>query len=477
MQHPEIVLENLSEDLEATLQLGYAWISRGSLDTAREVFDGLTRLPLESGEAQQVGRGLIRMGDVLMEQVDYPGALIAYRAGLEIRNALTQRDPSNMEWQRKLSWAHDHIGDVLMAQGNFSGVLLAYRAGLEIAESLVDLDPEETEWQHDLSASYDHVGDVLVAQGDFPGALAAYRAGQAIAESLAHLDPENTQWKRDLSISHSKIGNALVEQGESRKARAAYRAGLEIAEALARQDSQNTQSQLDIAFFCAKLGSLDCFMVRTVRRDYWRRSRDILVSLKSQGRSGVNEGLIDVLDDALKSTSWLSWNTIRAGLKVVGTGLLAVHFIRNSFIVEPGLVAMYLAIVWSVVFVFVLVIYPAVDWASGTQQLDYPVMNEQMASAIRRHPIRLALLIPGEDGIFFVPLLWVGITPLTAGIAAAAFAAIHYPEYSIRACAPKFVFLFGVAMVVLPHGIGSVVVGHLLVDAIAFSPLKLSGDD
>ncbi len=107
MTNPVIVLENLSEDLGATLQLGYAWISKGSLDTARAVFDGLTRLPLESGEAQQVGLGLIRMGDVLMELVDYPGALIAYRAGLEIRRNLSQRDPSNTEWQRELSLAHD----------------------------------------------------------------------------------------------------------------------------------------------------------------------------------------------------------------------------------------------------------------------------------------------------------------------------------------------------------------------------------
>ncbi len=621
MQNPEIVLESLSEDLEATLQLGYAWISGGSLDTARDVFDGLTRLPLESGEAQQVGRGLIRIGDVLMELVDYTGALIAYRAGLEIRRALAQRDPSNTDWQCKLSlihdkigilleaqgngrgafaaysagfeirnalnrrdpnntkwqrdlawthdkignvlaaqgdgrgalaaysaaleirntlhqrdpnntewrhdlsWTHNRIGEVLMAQGDFPGALSAYRAGLEIAESLAHLDPddtewqrnlsishdkighalqaqgdssaalavyrisleiaeilaqrdpEHTEWQRDLSASHDQVGDVLLAQGDCPGALAAYRAGLDIAQSLVQRDPENVEWQRDLSISHNKIGDALVEKGDGRKARAAYLAGLEILEALARREPQNSQWPMDQAEFLAKLGSLDCLMARNVRRDYLKKSRDILVSLKSQGRSGVNEKLIDGLDDALKSTSWRSWNTIRADLKVVGTGLLAIHSFWNSFVVEPGLVAMYLAIVFSVGFVFVLVIYPVVDWASGTRQLANHGMNEQMANAIKRHPIRLALLIPGEDGIFFVPLLWVGITPLTAGIAAAAFAASHYPEYSIRACVPKFVFLFGVAMVVLPHGIGSVVVGHLLVDAIAFLGLKLFGDD
>lgn len=425
MHYPELVLETLPVDLEATLQLGYAWIRKGSLETARDVFDGLTRQPLGGGDAQQVACGLNRIGDVLLELENVPGALMAYRAGLEIRKALAELEPDNTQWQRDVSLTHDNIGDALQARGESSEALAAYRMSLEIAEALV------------------------------------------------HQDPENTEWQRDLSISHYKIGNALVGQGDSRKARAAYLAGLDIHESLARRDPQNSQWPMDQAGFLAKLGSLDCLMARTVRRDYLKKSRDILVGLKSQGRSGVNEELIDCLDDALRRTSWRSWNTIRTDLKVVGIGLLAVHIFRNSFVVDPGLVAIYLAIALSVSFVFVLVIYPVLDWASGTQPMASHGMNEQMVSEIKHHPIRLALLIPGEDGIFFVPLLWVGITPLTAGVAAAAFAAVHLPEYSIRACVPKFVFLFAVAMVVLPHGIGSIVVGHLLVDAIAFTTLNL----
>ena len=525
MQNPELVLETLPVDLEATLQLGYALISRGSLETARDVFDGLTRQPLESEHAQQVSRGLNRIGDVLLELENVPGALMAYRAGLEIRQVLAQRDLGNMQWQRDLSlsqdkignvleaegdsrealaayragleirkalveqepdstqwqrdlsWTHDRIGDVLLSQGDSHGALAAYRAGLEIRIALTELEPDNTQWQRDVSLTHDNIGDALQAKGDSFEALAAYRTSLEIAAALAQRDPGNTEWQRDLSISHNKIGDALVEQGHGRKARASYLAGLEILEALACRDPQNIQWRMDQAGFLAKLASLDCLMARNVRRDYLKRSRDILVGLKSQGRSEVNEELIDCLDHALRRTSWRSWNTIRADMRVVGIGLLAVHIFRNSFVVEPGLVAMYLAIVLSVGFAFVVVIYPALDWASRTQQMATEEMSEQAVSEIKRHPIRLALLIPGEDGIFFVPLLWVGITPLTAGVAAAAFAAVHYPEYSIRACVPKFVFLFGIAMVVLPHGIGSVVVGHLLVDAMAFTALNLLSDD
>ncbi|MBD2550810.1 hypothetical protein H6G65_14705 [Microcystis elabens FACHB-917] len=269
----------------------------------------------------------------------------------------------------------------------------------------------------------------------------------------------------------------LVEQGESRKARAAYGAGLEIAEALAQQDTQNMQRQLDIATFCAKLGSLDCLMATKARRQYLTQGREAIVSLKSQEQLAEYKDWIDLFDAALKHSSWLPWNAARSGLNVIGIGLLAIHILQNPFNVEPGWVAIHLALVISVSLFFGVVFALVDDRPLGTEKTDYQEVNGRILATVKRHPIRLALLIPGEDGIFFVPLLWVGISPFTAGVAAAAIAAFHYPEYPIKACIPKFVFLYGVAMVVLPHGIGSVVVGHLLADAVGFLLLRLLGDD
>jgi tetratricopeptide (TPR) repeat protein len=252
IKYREIVLEALPEELEAALQLGYDWISKGSLEQAREVFAGVTRQALEGEEAEQVCRGLNTIGDVLMELEDDRGALIAYRAGLEIRNALAQRDP------------------------------------------------------------------------------------------------DETVWQRDLSVSHDKIGDALVRQAKTRKARAAYRAGLEITETLARQDHENVQWQEGIAAFCLKLGSLDCLMTVKTRRQYVSRARDILFSLKTQGRFSDDEELINQPDAALKHSSLFNWKTARTAQKVIGTGLLAAHIFHHSFIVEPGRVAIYFVIFCSV---------------------------------------------------------------------------------------------------------------------------------
>ncbi len=174
IKYREIVLEALPEELEAALQLGYDWISKGSLEKAREVFEGVTRQALTCEEAEQVCRGLKKIGDVLMELLDYRGALIAGGAGLETRKALSQRDPDNTKWQRELSISHDKIGDALMEQEDYPGALAAYHKGLEIAESLAQRDRDTLKYQYDLGLSYDKVGNVLEAQGDSRGALATF---------------------------------------------------------------------------------------------------------------------------------------------------------------------------------------------------------------------------------------------------------------------------------------------------------------
>ncbi len=110
--------------------------------------------------------------------------------------------------ERDLSVSHDRIGDVLVAQGDRAGALAAYRAALDIAEALARRDPGNAGWQRDLSVSQNKIGDVLVAQGDRAGALAAYRAGLDIREALARRDPGNADWQRDLVVSCVKMSES-----------------------------------------------------------------------------------------------------------------------------------------------------------------------------------------------------------------------------------------------------------------------------
>ena len=73
-----------------------------------------------------------------------------------------------------------------------------------------------------------------------------------------------------------------------------------------------------------------------------------------------------------------------------------------------------------------------------------------------------------------MPLLYFGISPASAAVAASLFAAAHYPSFPWRYCVPKGIAYFFVALFVLPHGIWSIVVAHLLMDAGAFAFLLLA---
>jgi len=163
---------------------------------------------------------------------------------------------------------------------------------------------------------------------------------------------------------------------------------------------------------------------------------------------------------------WI-WAHRSSCLKLVGLALLAAYFWQNPLYVEPIWIGAHLAIVVGIGTAFVVVIYPVLDRLFPGTKADVEAPGARIIDEAKRTPWRLAFLLPGEDGFFFVPLLWVGITPITAGVVAAAFAVAHYPQFPARACLVKFVCIFCIAMVVLPHGLGSVVVGHFIADVAA----------
>ena len=89
---------------------------------------------------------------------------------------------------------------------------------------------------------------------------------------------------------------------------------------------------------------------------------------------------------------------------------------------------------------------------------------------IKREPWQL-LLIPGEDGLFFLPLLYTEINPLTALGASILFGFAHIGYKSRMACAMTSAIAFMICLFVIPYGIINAVIGHLIVDLSVFSLL------
>lgn len=253
--HLQMALEANPDNLDASLELGFAWISRGDLAQARGVLEALIQRAVALGDRRQEGRAWKGLGEVMALQGDGAAALVAYQSGLAIAESLVASDPINVHWQHDLVTSHHKIGDVLVLQGDGAAARMAYQSGLVIAVDLVRQDPANTEWLRDLSVSQEKIAAVQIAQGDGPGALLNYQASLSIREGLVAQDPANTRWQRDLSVSQERIGALKLGQGDGAGSLTAYRASLAIRERLVAQDPANTQWQRDLSVSQERIGT------------------------------------------------------------------------------------------------------------------------------------------------------------------------------------------------------------------------------
>jgi hypothetical protein len=134
----------------------------------------------------------------------------------------------------------------------------------------------------------------------------------------------------------------------------------------------------------------------------------------------------------------------------------------------------------------------SIAWPLGTGVLDrfpklnryllYPAPEQPMEPALSRDEWALRqaqylqsmfrgtaiLSAPAEDGLICVPVLLVGIGPLSALGGGIAFAFLHLARFTYLECIAKGVSYALVCFLVLPHGLLTVVLGHLILDGLAF---------
>ena len=87
-------------------------------------------------------------------------------------------------------------------------------------------------------------------------------------------------------------------------------------------------------------------------------------------------------------------------------------------------------------------------------------------------PGSLILAAPSEDGLICVPVLMVGLGPISAALAGLVFGLLHLGRYSFFECLGKGTYYVLICMFVLPHGLLTVALGHLIMDILALLMIK-----
>lgn len=182
-------------------------------------------------------------------------------------------------------------------------------------------------------------------------------------------------------------------------------------------------------------------------------------------------------------------------VKVIGLLFLIIYFSYYPVQFEPAWSLLYAVIVFASIPIYTQITKYLTRSGSNTgdqSQTQDKIFSEtiskenqigveqeqsqlvQMGNDImKKHPYCF-WLASAESAFFYVPLLWVGINPISAFIAASLFGFAHYPAFFLRNCIYKTLIQFFVALVILPHGILTVMLGHFIVDNVPFIILKLS---
>jgi len=169
-------------------------------------------------------------------------------------------------------------------------------------------------------------------------------------------------------------------------------------------------------------------------------------------------------------------------IKLIGMAFLAFHCATTDVRFNPIWILVYVAVAFTIANAFVAIeflikflmrrFHPLKEKgpnnASFTAE-EYRCIRQisGLAQNLRAKPWKF-VLIAGEDGFCFLPLLYVGITVPAVIVASAFFSAMHYRDKPLSALAGIFLFSAVNVWIVLPHGILPMVLGHFILDASAF---------
>lgn len=142
------------------------------------------------------------------EPGDGQQALATYREALAIQTALLREKPDNSTLLSNAALTHRRIGGMLKSDPGAAQA--EYRAAVDLRKTLYERDPGIVPWRTGLAMDYKLLGDTLLAQKDFRGALQNYAAASSIEEGLLKKEPDNIGWQRTHAITNTKRGDILI---------------------------------------------------------------------------------------------------------------------------------------------------------------------------------------------------------------------------------------------------------------------------
>jgi len=197
-----------------------------------------------------------KLGVELEDTSEAARGLEYLQKSLAVNTELTAQAPDDWQVETDLAEIHNAIGGALEDRSEMAGALEHHRTALTIREKLLGIKPADHANRRGLSVSYENIGRVLSLTNNVHTALDNNAKAMALREALLAEDPTNADYRRILSISYQNNGDYKSFLQDNAGALESFRKKLALDEQSFAADPANAQARLDLGYCCLRMGEL-----------------------------------------------------------------------------------------------------------------------------------------------------------------------------------------------------------------------------
>ena len=144
--------------------------------------------------------------------------------------------------------------------------------------------------------------------------------------------------------------------------------------------------------------------------------------------------------------------------KLTGALLLILYYFFQPFVFDKSWFLLGLLIAFTVIMFYLLTVA-----TFDQSNIGKTAVNAKQTKS-KQSGIWEKSLPAAEDGVFLVPLMFIGVNFITVAISAVLYSAYLAPSCSRKFCVVRGIAYFLVALLILPHGIWPAVLTNITVE-------------
>ncbi|MHC5112991.1 MAG: protein kinase domain-containing protein [Planctomycetota bacterium] len=239
--------------------------NEGDLDLALEEYGRGLELrkalredyPDDLDAVADVAASMRGVGDVKRKAGEVAEAFELYEQALKLREELAEKDPDDPYRERGVALALNNMGDAHLLTGDKDKSLEYYERSAKIRRKLMAQNPDNTRFQRDVATINGRLGGIYQDRAEYEEALVKFEDAVRIRQRLADSDPSNARWARDVAVSRYFVATMQIELGELDEAQASFEFFRDTAARFMKGNETDARARRDFTVAEQALGNLE----------------------------------------------------------------------------------------------------------------------------------------------------------------------------------------------------------------------------